>query len=472
MTLSGFAPVALDAHGMGRRRFSRKRSPTRRTRVAYPWVTAATVGWMLGAASSGGGAAPPPNYDEARVGPVVLPDVLLGPDGTRAKDPDDWRRRVRPHQLRLLESAVYGRWLPPAPVTPADVERADVVLADGVRARRLQARLLLGEGAASHPVEVLLYLPANASPSADDAPRPAPVFLELNFRGNHAQHPDPGIRLSTSWMPADANAGIVEHRATEASRGTLSRRWPVEAMLNRGYGMATAYCGDIFPDRPDGRPDSVLAMLGRPLADPLPEDEPGAITAWAWGLARILDWLVTLPEVDPARVIVVGHSRLGKTALWAGACDERFAMVVSNDSGCGGAALSRRMFGETVGVITDRFPHWFAPAFATYAGREDRLPCDQHTLLAMTAPRTLAVASATEDRWADPRGEFLAAVAAEPVWQLFGLAGLGRMEPPPPDVLVGDRVTYHIRTGPHDILLEDWRRFADAADRTLAGPGR
>jgi hypothetical protein len=238
-------------------------------------------------------------------------------------------------------------------------------------------------------------------------------------------------------------------------------------MLARGYGMATAYCGDVFPDRADGRPASALAKFDHPVEGPLPADEPGAIATWAWQLSRILDWLVTLPEVAADRVIVAGHSRLGKTALWAGACDERFAMVVSNESGCGGAALSRRNYGETVAVITSRFPHWFCPAFSTYADRETELPCDQHTLLAMAAPRPLYVASAIEDRWADPRGEFLAALAAEPAWKLFGLAGLGTTEQPPVDTPVGDRIGYHVRTGQHDLLAYDWHRFADFAGRVL-----
>lgn len=416
---------------------------------------------MLPMASHAASPLPPPNYDESAVGKVVLPDPLTGPDGNVVTTSDAWRRSARPHQFELLETHVYGRRLPPLPVTVADggVERVAVSLADGVAATRVQARLRLGPEPKGRLVDVLLYLPRDA--------RRVPVFLELNFRGNHAQHGDPGIRLSTSWMPKDDAAGIVDHRATEASRGLNARRWPIEPLVARGFGMATAYCGDIFPDRADGRPDSVLVSLGRPEDGSLPPDEPGAIGAWAWGLSRILDWLVTLPEIDPARVAVVGHSRLGKTALWAGACDERFALVVSNNSGCGGAALSRRNFGETVAVITERFPHWFCPAFAGYAGRERELPCDQHTLLAMAAPRPLYVSSATEDLWADPRGEFLAAVAASPVWRLFGLEGLDAAEPPRPDESIGDRVGYHTRTGAHDILLEDWTFFADFATRTI-----
>ena len=196
-------------------------------------------------------------------------------------------------------------------------------------------------------------------------------------------------------------------------------------------------------------------------------DEPGAISTWAWQLSRILDWLVTLPEIDPTRVIVVGHSRLGKTALWAGAGDERFAMVVSNESGCGGAALERRNYGETVRRITTSFPHWFAPTFATYADRETELPIDQHVVLAMTAPRPLYVSSAVEDRWADPRGEFLAAVAAGPVWELFGKVGLGTATDPAVDTAIGSSIGYHVRSGPHDITAIDWGHFADFATRVL-----
>ena len=403
---------------------------------------------------------PEPNYDESAVGTFTLPNLLAGPDGTAAATPEAWQRVSRPHQLRLLESHVYGRQLPPATVTVVgEVERTSVTLDDDLPATRLQARLRMGTAADAPAVEVLVYLPKTEGR--------VPVFLGLNFRGNQAEHPDPAIRLPAGWIPDEKNSGIVDNRATEASRGMSSQRWPVEQMLRRGYGMATAYCGDIFPDRPDGRSQSVLKTLGRPMEGTLAADEPGAITAWAWGLSRILDWLVTLPEVDAAKVIVIGHSRLGKTALWAAACDERFAMAVSNESGCGGAALSRRNFGETVGVITSRFPHWFCPAFAGYAGRETELPCDQHTLLAMVAPRPLYVASAVEDRWADPRGEFLSAVEAGPAWKLFGLVGLGTHEQPAVDTPVGGTIGYHVRTGRHELLAYDWHRFADHADRTL-----
>jgi hypothetical protein len=405
-----------------------------------------------------------PNYDESAVRAFTLPNILEGPDGVAASSSAEWERTSRPYQLAQLERFVYGTRLPPVNVeVVGDVEQTRVLL-DGpgttqMAATRLQARLRLGSGARARTTEVLVYLPA-------DAPSPVPVFLKLNFAGNHAETTDAGVWIPATWMRE--GEGVEGNRATDAGRGLNARRFPAAELLARGYGMATAYCGDFFPDHPDGRAESVLPSLGRPVEGDLAADEPGAIAAWAWGLSRILDWLVTRPEVDRDRVIVVGHSRLGKTALWAGACDERFAMVVSNESGCGGAALSRRNYGETLGAITSRFPHWFCPAFATYAGRELELPVDQHTLLAMTAPRPLYIASAEGDRWADPRGEFLAAAAVEPVWRLYGRNGLGTDVFPAVGVSLGEFVGYHVREGAHDLRPDDWRWFADFAVRTLS----
>lgn len=402
------------------------------------------------------------NYDESAIRPYALPDVLAGPDGQTAATPDAWRTTVRPHQLALLETTIYGRRLPAVPVSVVgDIDRVDVTLADGIKATRLQVRLRLGDTPQAVTTDVLAYLPTSD--------RPVPVFLHLNFKGNQAEHPDPAIRMCEAWLPDDKRGEIVGNRATHTSRAKDARHWPVEKLLDRGYGVATACYGDVFPDRADGRAASALASLGRPVEGDLAADEPGAIATWAWQLCRILDWLVTLPEVDAAKVVVVGHSRNGKAAIWAGACDARFAMVVSNESGCGGAALERRNYGETVEAITRRFPHWFCPAFRTYADRETDLPVDAHVTLAMAAPRPLYVASAIDDRWADPKGEFLAAVAAGPVWELFGLEGLGTTEWPPVDTPVGRTIGYHVRTGKHDLLEYDWLRYADFADRTLRG---
>ena len=434
-------------------------------------VTIALFSFHLAMSMTPDASAQPPkeefNYDEAKVRAYTLPDLLMtpeggGPDGEAVSTPEAWRTVARARWLGLLESTEYGRLLPAVPVTAEEIERGPGP--DG--STRIQARLRLGVGPDSPATEVLVYLP---SPSRGDKPERLPTFLHLNFGGNHAESTDPAVRIPSGWVPNGKDTGVDDNHAKVSSRGTLASRWPVKLLHDRGYATATAYCGDVFPDHADGRKASVLPSLGYAVGDErmVSGDEPGAISTWAWQLSRILDWLVTLPEIDPTRVIVVGHSRLGKTALWAGAGDERFAMVVSNESGCGGAALERRNYGETVKRITTSFPHWFAPTFATYADRETELPIDQHVVLAMTAPRPLYVSSAVEDRWADPRGEFLAAVAAGPVWELFGKVGLGTATDPVVDTAIGSSIGYHVRSGPHDITAIDWGHFADFATRVL-----
>ena len=434
-------------------------------------VTIALFSFHLAMSMTPDASAQPPkeefNYDEAKVRAYTLPDLLMipegsAPDGEAVSTPEAWRTIARARWLGLLESTEYGRLLPAVPVTAEEIERGPGP--DG--STRIQARLRLGVGPDSPATEVLVYLP---SPSRGAKPERLPTFLHLNFGGNHAESTDPAVRIPSGWVPNGKDTGVDDNHAKVSSRGTLASRWPVKLLHDRGYATATAYCGDVFPDHADGRKASALPSLGYAVGDErmVSGDEPGAISTWAWQLSRILDWLVTLPEIDPTRVIVVGHSRLGKTALWAGAGDERFAMVVSNESGCGGAALERRNYGETVKRITTSFPHWFAPTFATYADRETELPIDQHVVLAMTAPRPLYVSSAVEDRWADPRGEFLAAVAAGPVWELFGKVGLGTATDPVVDTAIGSSIGYHVRSGPHDITAIDWGHFADFATRVL-----
>ena len=396
-----------------------------------------------------------PNYDETAVRSYSLPNLLLGPNEELALSCSDWEETARPFQFDLLEKFIYGRRLPPVEVSVLGKEKRVEKQYGDVLAVRIQASLQMGTTENSPTTDVLLYLPKSQEK--------VPVFLKLNFLGNQAEVTDEDIQITENWVIAKKG----NNRATETSRGSQSRRFPVSSMLTRGYGLATAHCGDFFPDYKEGRAASILGSLGRPTGENIPDDEPGAIGAWAWGLSRILDWLLTLPEVDPNRIIVLGHSRLGKAALWAGACDQRFAMVISNDSGCGGAALSRRNYGESIEVITKRFPHWFCPRLATFANRERELPCDQHLLLAMTAPRPLYVASAQNDRWADPKGEFLAAVAADPAWKLYNLQGLGIEAMPPENTSVGKMIGYHIRNGNHDLLEFDWNQFADFADRKL-----
>ena len=238
-------------------------------------------------------------------------------------------------------------------------------------------------------------------------------------------------------------------------------------IVDRGFGVATVYYGDIDPDYNDGFKDGVHGLFKSAGAKDAkhPGNAWGSVSAWAWGLSRVMDYFETDDDIDHRRVAVFGHSRLGKTSLWAGAQDERFAIVISNDSGCGGAALTRRCFGETHAFMSRVIPYWFCENYKQYSGKESTLPLDQHMLIALMAPRPVYVASASKDLWADPKGEFLSAKNAEPVYKLFGKRGLTVDKMPPPDTSVGESIGYHIRTGKHNITDFDWTQYLNFAEK-------
>ena len=368
-----------------------------------------------------------------------LPDPLRRADGRRISTADEWRHGQRAHLLDLFEREVYGRTPAGGPAMTAEV-RDDTVLPGGTL-RRKQVRLTFRSAYGTATADLLIYAPARAT-------GPAPVFLGLNSGGNWTVSTDPDV-----------------HAPAGQKRGRHERRWPVAAITAAGYAVATLGCDDFFPDKEDLASYASSMQRLFPPEDRGPGPERwGAIATWAWGLSRALDYLLTDPQCDAQRVAVIGHSRLGKAALWAGARDPRFALVVSNNSGCGGAALSKRLAGETVRDINTRFPHWFCGNFRAYNGREEALPVDQHQLLALVAPRALAVGSASEDAWADPEGERLALELAQPVFALFGLPVLGSDDPAP-------RSHYHLRPGEHDIILPDWQQYLRFAD-TVFGPAR
>ncbi|MEM9985003.1 MAG: acetylxylan esterase, partial [Bacteroidota bacterium] len=294
------------------------------------------------------------------------------------------------------------------------------------------------------------------------------IFLGLNFSGNQAIHPDPDIWMPQAWVRNDSSLGISENRATESSRGGFASRWPVETILSRGYGLATVYCSDLVPDYPSGLDEGFYPLFYRPGQTQPDSSAWGAIGAWAWGLSLTLNFLETQTDIRAHQVALIGHSRLGKTALLAGALDQRFAMVISNNSGCAGAALFRRRFGETIDAINDIAPHWFNDRFPSYRHQEDSLPVDQHQFLALIAPRPLYVGSADQDLWADPRGEYLSAYHASAIYRLYGYPALDNKKSPKSNrPLNQGRVAYHLRAGKHDLTLYDWEQYLDFADKHL-----
>ena len=396
---------------------------------------------------------PAANYDESKVPKYTLPDPLVMASGEKVTDAKTWAAKRRPEILELFRTHVYGR-APGKPEAMTFKVFDDEPKALDGKATRRQVTVLFTGKADGPSMDVLIYLP-NA------AKKPVPTFLTLNFQGNHSIHPDPAIRLTRSWV-RKSYAGVARNRATEESRGAARSRWPVAKILARGYGLATIYYGDIDPDFHDGFHNGVHPLFDKGERGP---DAWGSICGWAWGLARAMDYLETDKAIDAKRVIVMGHSRLGKTSLWAGARDERFAITISNDSGCGGAALSRRAFGETVARINKSFPHWFCTTFRKYNDNEGACPVDQHMLVALMAPRPVYVASAEQDQWADPRGEFLSCLHASPVYKLLGLEGLPAEKMPAVSQPAHGTIGYHIRTGKHGVTDYDWEQYMDFADK-------
>lgn len=393
------------------------------------------------------------NTDESKVPDYELPDPLIFNDGTKVLTISDWSKR-RSEILHIFENEVYGinpEWKGSMTFTELS-SKEDALNGNAIQK---EIKLTLQNNDKELEIILLLYLPYSQNP--------VPVFLGYNFGGNHSVTDDPDILITKSWMRNNSTTGITDHKATEEGRGKGSSRWQIDEIISSGYGLATLYYGDVDPDFDDGFLNGAHGLFEQ---QPTPTSW-GSIGAWAWGLSRVMDYIETVPAIDSKEIILIGHSRLGKTSLWAGATDQRFAMVISNNSGCGGAALSRRCFGETVGRINTSFPHWFCDNFNKYNEKEYLLPVDQHELISLIAPRPVYVASAEDDSWADPKGEFLSCLNASVVYELLGYKGLQIKEMPPVNKPVISTICYHVRSGGHDVTLYDWKQYIDFANRHL-----
>ncbi|MFK7766993.1 MAG: acetylxylan esterase [Mariniblastus sp.] len=400
------------------------------------------------------------NYDEAKIPAYQLPKLLEFNDGSEVKTKSDWPAR-RSEILGLFKEHVYGT-MPPRPKQSASPD-FDVVkestfnapvdpddkASETVEVRLKEVKLFLGPDKSGPVAHLALFMPAADAKGETSHP----TFLAYNFQGNHTVHPTTEITISETW-----NREREKITPAEKTRGAASRRWPIGMIVEQGYALATVYYGDVDPDFDDGFKNGVHPLFPELQNRP---DNWTSIGGWAWATHRVMDYFEVESDVDQNRVALLGHSRLGKTALWAGATDERFALIISNNSGCGGAALARRAIGETVARINKVFPHWFCAKHNEYNNNENGMPVDQHMLIALMAPRPVYIASAKEDRWADPRGEFLSAFHAQPAWELLGEKAMGVSNPDMPAIenSIGHRVGYHIRNGKHNVTTYDWTMF-------------
>ena len=420
------------------------------------------------------------NYNEAKIRAFDLPDLFLGTNGRKIFDSSNWLEIRRSELKRFFEEFIYG-------ISPDEFGRIEFTKTRS-EANVFQCLAELKEIEISFrdlprgpTIHVLLFVPKSVH-------KPVPAILGLNFFGNHTIHPNSNISIHNQWSATSRYFLLEEILPSIRTRGMDHGRWPIEALLERGYAVATAFYGDLEPDFPDGWRYGIRALLpslseknqawnsrifpsmkkrfsgygGPPWARP---NDWGAVAVWGWTTSRIMDYLLTDPDIRSSQVVLFGHSRLGKAALWAGAQDERFAIVIANDSGCGGAALFRRNFGETIKLLNRVRPHWFCRNLRNLEDNELTLPVDQHMLIGLIAPRPVYIASASDDLAADPRGEFLSAREAGKVYKLFGLNGLGVETMPDLNTPVGDAIGYHIRSGRHGVMDYDWEQFIRFADR-------
>ena len=399
------------------------------------------------------------NYDETEVPPFALPDVLTGVDGQKISSVQEWEAN-RNALLETFRKEMYGRRMPLPDKVEYKLLSEKKEALDGLAVmQQIEMTFSMNNGR-SHKAVMLLFIPAAAKEKV-------PVFCGLTFNGNHVVLDDPDI-LVTGEVGS-------KYRSFDRTPGAQSRRFPLKEIMKRSFALAVCSYHDFFPDDARAWKESIFSLFMTDEELTPRGRDVSAIGGWAWGLSRMLDFLETHPAVDGSRAAVFGHSRLGKAALWAGAEDTRFKLVWSNDSGCGGAAPSRRLYGETLFAMCarpDGFGHyWFTDTVKDICSEPEKLSIDQHQLIALTAPRGITVHSATKDQWADPRGEYLSLWHAAPVFALYGKKGIPCATPPAPDTPVGTDMNYLLREGAHDLLLSDWLCSMNAFEYVLKKPG-
>jgi hypothetical protein len=379
-------------------------------------------------------------YDEDKIPHYDLPPLLVSAEGQAITTAEAWMNVRRPQILSLFANLVYGRVpRPQSPIKTAfEVVKTDPQFMGGMATRKdVQIRLSNEKGRAQ--MLVLVFVPNGAT-------KPVPAFMKHSFNDTKSR----------------------DFEAHPMRQGGLRNGWPLGMFFERGYGFVAVYQQDLVGHN-EVEFLRGIHRLFYPEGQSFPKAyEWGVLSAVAWGAMRAMDYLETDSDIDQKRVAIMGHSKMGKATLWTAAQDERFAMAISAQSGCAGAALWRRRSGETLEKMVTRFPYWLCRNAWKFVGREDDLPVDQHMLLACIAPRPVYVHSGVKDTWADGRGEYLSAYHAGEVYRLLGKKGLTSEKlPPVGEAIIESDVGYHIRQGGHSIEMYDWERFLDFADYHL-----
>jgi hypothetical protein len=409
----------------------------------------------------------PVNYTEAKTGTYSLPDPLRFADGSPVADAKAWREKRRPELFKLVEENEYGR-VPGRPAALAfDVVDKGTPAFDG-KALRKQVTIYFTASRTEHYLDLLVYLPAKVT-------GPAPVLLNFGWTANNLAVPsDPGVKVGRTWNNQQKTR--VPATPAPAADGAQKKGGPgrnisntILTVLDRGYGFAIFNYNDVDPDALGALAHGIRAAYLKPGSTEPAPDEWGSIAAWGWAASRVLDYFETDPAIDAKRIALTGASRLGKTTLWTGARDERFACVIASVSGEGGAALSRRDYGETVAhlVAPTRYPYQFAGNYQKWADKTKEMPWDAHTIIALIAPRPLLLQTGSTDKWSDPYGEFLAAKAATPVYALFGKKGIEPNATHATAQPILNTLGHFMHDGPHGVLPADWPVYLDFMDAHL-----